>query len=88
MWRRPKGCPFKRVPAPWLQLGSSDSCRASNYPRDARIVCVGGHGQVVRSLTAGLEVREPFGPHPALFAESEGKVRWRSARMNPAVLPA
>jgi hypothetical protein len=38
--------------------------------------------------TPGLKVREPFGPHPALFAESAGRVRWRSARTNPAVLPA
>ena len=38
--------------------------------------------------TPGLKVREPFGPHSALLAESEGKVRWRSRRTNPAVLPA
>ena len=38
--------------------------------------------------TPGLKVREPFGPYPALAAESEGKVRWRSTRTNPAVLPA
>jgi len=38
--------------------------------------------------TPGLKVRGVFGPHPARFAESEGRVRWRSARTNPAVLPA
>jgi len=38
--------------------------------------------------TPGLKVRFPFGPHPALFAESEAKVRAHPARTNPAVLPA
>ncbi len=38
--------------------------------------------------TPGLKVREPFGPYSTLAAESKGKVRWRSARTNPAVLPA
>ena len=38
--------------------------------------------------TPGLKVRLPFGPHSALFPESVGRVRWRSARTNPAVLPA
>jgi hypothetical protein len=51
----------------------------------ARTNPVGGLPGRVRR---GLKVREPFGPHSVLFAESEGKVRWRSARTNPAVLPA
>ena len=38
--------------------------------------------------TPGLKVRLPFGPHSAVFAESAGRVRSRSARTNPAVLPA
>jgi len=62
------------------------ACR--NWAHDARLVCVGGHDKLVRSLTAGLKVRGPFGPHPASLAESAGRVRWRSARTNPAVLPA
>ena len=35
--------------------------------------------------TPGLKVRGPFGPHPALFAESQGKGRWRLTRTNPPV---
>jgi len=54
------------------------------YLRKSRLV--GREG--FEPSTPGLKVRLPFGPYSTLFAESAGRVRWRSARTNPAVLPA
>lgn len=40
------------------------------------------------ATTPGSKVRFLFGPHSAWLAESAGRVRARSARTNPPVLPA
>jgi len=68
------------ISGPWMHC--ADSYRLwSNAVLEAMQGVQNGNAE-------GLKVREPFGLHSTLIAESEGRVRWRSARTNPAVLPA
>jgi len=79
---------------PGLRFGSlsyGDACVDVLAECKKRHAPVGGGGLEGRvgfePTTPGLKVGFPFVPHPALLAESEGKVGARSARTNPPVLP-